>query len=292
MPKAFRGHIGVIQRNAVKSWTMLSIRPEVILCGDDEGTAEIARELGVRYIAKIARSDSGTPMLHDLWAQAEQQASNNLLCYVNADIILLEDFAAAVRQVAQQPGPLLMMGQRTDANITEPIDYAQAGWEQKLRQQVAGIGKRQPPNAIDYFVFTKGLGSNLLPLALGRRGWDNWLLWYARSKKAVVIDASPVVGAIHQNHDYGHHPGGAKGVWQGGEAKRNRELIGEWYHLHTTEDATHQLTAQGLVRRHLHPWLVVKRAWSHPRGMVLLTWKLLSRPLRRAAPPIASERKA
>jgi hypothetical protein len=51
--------------------------------------------------------------------------------------------------------------------------------------------------------------------------------------------------------------------------------------MHTTEDATHRLTPQGLSRRYLHPWLVIKRAWSHPRGMVLLFFKLIMRPFRR-----------
>ncbi len=281
MPKAFRGQIEMIQRNAIQSWTMLRIRPEVILFGEDEGTAEVARELGLRHVAKVARNDSGTPLLNDLFAQAESNAAYNLLCYVNADILLLEDFAAAVERVAQQRRPLLMMGQRTNLDINERIDFSRPAWEQELRARARTQGQLSPPNAIDYFVFSKGLGSNLLPLAIGRRWWDNWLLWHARSHKATVIDASPVVLAIHQNHDYGHHPAGAKGVHEGTEALRNRAMVGEWYHLHTTEDATHRLTPEGLERRHRHPWLVVKRAWSHPRGMVLLIFKLLSRPFRR-----------
>ena len=281
MPKAFRGHIEVIQRNAIKSWMNLRICPEIILFGEDQGTSEVAREFGLPHIAKVARSDSGAPLLNDLFAQAEQNASNNLLCYVNADILLLKDFAEAVARIAQQPPPLLMMGQRTDVTVTERIDFALSNWEQELRRRARALGKPQPPNAIDYFVFTKGLGCNLLPLAIGRRWWDNWLLWHARAHQAAVIDATQVILAIHQNHDYSHHPAGTKGVHDGKEAQGNRAMVGDWYHLHTTEDASHRLTPEGLVRRHRHPWLVVKRAWSHPRGMLLLIFKLLARPFRR-----------
>ena len=284
-PKAFRGHIAVIQRNAIKSWSLLSINPEIILFGDDEGTPEVAREFGLQHIPAVARDDSGAPLVHDLFAQAEQHSRNNLLCYANADILLLSDFASAVDRIARLHCPLLMVGQRTDVNITERIDFARPDWEQDLRRQARALGKQRPPNAIDYFVFTKGLGSDLLPLALGRGGWDNWFLWRTRSKQAAVVDASREVLALHQNHDYSHHPDGSKGVFTGPEAQRNRALIGEWYHLHTIEDATHRLTPQGLSRRYLHPWLVVKRAWSHPRGMVLLIFKLLSRPFRRSSPP-------
>lgn len=47
VPKPFRGQIGIIQRNAIQSWTKLKLRPEIILLGNDEGTQEIAREFGL-----------------------------------------------------------------------------------------------------------------------------------------------------------------------------------------------------------------------------------------------------
>src|SRR5712664_4002027 len=82
MPKAFRGHIDVIQRNAIMSWTRLSIKPEIILLGTDEGTAEVAREFGVRHLPEVARNPEGTPLVSDLFAQGQRCAANDLLCYV------------------------------------------------------------------------------------------------------------------------------------------------------------------------------------------------------------------
>jgi hypothetical protein len=283
MPKAFRGHIDVIQRNAIKSWTRLSIKPEIILLGTDEGTAEVAREFGLRHIPEVARNAEGTPLVNDLFAQAQRYAANNFLCYVNADIILLDDFSAAVEKITRLHSPLLMVGQRTDLDITQPIDFSNSDWERRLREEARASGVPRPYTFIDYFAFSKGLYADLLPLALGRGGWDNWLIWRARSCKATVIDVSSAVLAVHQNHDYSHHPDGSKGVWNGPEAQRNRELIGLWYHKHTIEDASHHLTPHGLKRSRRHAWLVVKRAWSHPRGVVLLTLEMLSRPFRRAS---------
>ena len=48
MPRLFRDHIAVIQRNAIRSWTLLRPRCEIILCGDDAGVASTAAELSVR----------------------------------------------------------------------------------------------------------------------------------------------------------------------------------------------------------------------------------------------------
>ena len=283
MSKAFRGNIDVIQRNAIESWTRLSIKPEIILLGTDEGTAEVAREFGLCHIPEVARNAEGTPLVNDLFAQAQRYATNSLLCYVNADIILLDDFSAAIEKIARLHSPLLMVGRRTDLDIKQPIDFNNSAWESRLREEARASGLLRIPTLIDYFAFSKGLFADLLPLALGRGGWDNWLIWRARSRKASVIDASSAVLAIHQNHDYSHHPDGSKGVWSGAEAQRNRELIGWWYHKLTIEDASHSLTAHGLKRSHRHAWLVAKRAWSHPRGVVQLTLQMLSRAFRRAS---------
>ncbi len=47
--KAFQGHNGIIQRNALKSWTLLHPGVEVILFGDDDGAAEVCGEFGLRH---------------------------------------------------------------------------------------------------------------------------------------------------------------------------------------------------------------------------------------------------
>ena len=42
-PKPFRGHIGLIQANAIRSWMALAPDIEVLLVGDEPGLAEAAR---------------------------------------------------------------------------------------------------------------------------------------------------------------------------------------------------------------------------------------------------------
>ena len=54
--KPFRGHIGVIQRNALQSWARLHEDVDVVLFGDDEGTAEAARDMGFRHVPAVPRN--------------------------------------------------------------------------------------------------------------------------------------------------------------------------------------------------------------------------------------------
>ena len=49
--KPFHGQIAVIQDNAIQSWTLLRPECEIILFGDEEGTAEAAAKFGINHIA-------------------------------------------------------------------------------------------------------------------------------------------------------------------------------------------------------------------------------------------------
>ena len=50
-PKPFTDpHIATIQRNAIKSWTLLP-DAEVILLGEETGLAETANEMGVKHLS-------------------------------------------------------------------------------------------------------------------------------------------------------------------------------------------------------------------------------------------------
>lgn len=247
VPKPFRGHIGIIQRNAIRSWTLLDPRPEIILLGDEEGIAEAAAELGVRHVPELARNEFGTPLLNDVFEKAGRLASSDLLAYVNADIILLEDFPAAVRRVHRWRRRSLMIGKRRDVNIVEPWNFERSSWQADLRSRVFASSTQRSEWYLDYFVFPRDLYAEIPPLAIGRTAWDNWLVWQARQIKAAVVDTTPAVLAVHQNHDYSHHPGGEHGVWEGDEAKRNLQLAGGEKHCFNSDDATHRLTSGGSV---------------------------------------------
>ena len=123
----------------------------------------------------------------------------------------------------------------------KPLDFGAADWESRVRALAMETGRQRPPQWIDYFVFSNGLYDKKVPeFVIGRPGWDNWLLWYPMSQGVPVVDASAAVVAVHQNHDYGYHPEGEKGVWEGEEAQEN-------YRLHqgkfrTLANATHLLS--------------------------------------------------
>jgi hypothetical protein len=178
-----------------------------------------------------------------------------------------------------------MVGNRWDTDITKPLDFAQPDWQEQLTAIVAEGGKRRSEYFIDYFVFTRGLYLRLPALVIGRVGWDNWLIWKARSVGAMVVNASAVVKAVHQNHDYSYHPAGAKGVWGDDLAKRNYKLAGGWRHIFTVENAPYRLEQDGLKRscRYLiAEFRPLMRVVVGPLWSVWFAILGVTRPLRRA----------
>lgn len=259
LPKPFRGHFGVIQRNAVANWIRLRPQPEILLFGNEFGTAEVAREMGVRHVPEVACSEFGTPLISALFVKAQELASHKTVCYVNSDILLLGDFMKAVQQVSSWRDRFLMVGMRTEVDLDEPEIYLSADQEHRLRALLGQQNHPLYPGALDYFVFARGLLSDMPPFAIGRGKWDNWVLWKARSLKVPLVDATAVVLAVHQNHDYSDHPPGVQsiyqgqdgnwkqrlanreGIYEGEEGQRNLELATQ-DGMCTIEDATHVLT--------------------------------------------------
>jgi len=243
IPKAFRRQIGVIQTNAIRSWTLLRPKCEVILFGDEEGTAEIASDLGIRHILDVERNEYGTPLVNSMFTLAQNAAKHQLMCYINADIILMNDFMPAISRVKKQS--FLLVGRRWDTNLEHLVDFNNPDWEAQLRGDMQTKGTLHPKSGIDYFAFTRGLYSSIPPFAIGRTAWDNWLVYKAYSLKVPVIDATKAITAIHQNHGY-PYPMEKTDIWKGPESERNRELMGGKDFAFSMDYATFVLTPQGL----------------------------------------------
>src|ERR1700689_4452872 len=251
--KPFRGHAGMIQRNAIRSWTELDPGVEVILFGDEDGAAEIASEFHFRNEREVERSETGTKYLRFLFARAQEIASNDILCYVNCDLILLKSFWRAVNELAALQKPFLMVGRRTNTDVMEPVDFSQPDWEHHVEELSRTNGQLANEWCADYFVFRRGLYKDLPPLVNGRNYWDNWLIWRAQSLGVMVVDASRVVTAVHQNHDYGYHPGGESGVVNDPQTRRNFAIGKKGWNLRNIREVSHKLTLHGVQRNWIGP---------------------------------------
>jgi hypothetical protein len=271
-PKAFTGLFAVIQRNAIESWTRLEPRPEIVLFGNDAGTAEICAELGLRHVPDVATTVQGTPLLSDMFLTGQAMATNPVVCWANADIVFTSDVMRAAAVVAERSCPSFVVGRRTDLDQLEPLEFGET-WEARLANRAQREGERKPANWIDYFMFNRGLFADLPPFAIGRPGYDLWLIWRAADLGADVVDATNAVLAVHQRHDYSH-VGTRRAVFGGVEARQNAAIVDDWRHYHSINYARSRLgpdgslvPARGVAYRVARPrtyvghWLRFTRAW-------------------------------
>lgn len=239
-PKPFTNpHIATIQRNAIQSWLHLGAEVDVILVGEEEGLAETAKEFNVRHLPDVARNDQGTPLVSSIFDLARQASESPLLAYLNADILVLPDFVQVARQVVGQAERFLVVGQRWDLQVENEIDFS-PGWETRLGADLEARGRLHPPAGSDYFIFPRQLFSEMPPFAIGRAGWDNWMIYRARERGWPVVDATPTLRIIHQDHDYSHLPGG-KPHYDLAESNHNLELAGGPLHMYYVLDTDRQL---------------------------------------------------
>ena len=236
LPRRFEGEAATHQSSALASWTRLGPEVEVLLIGSHAGIAEAAAQVGARHEAKVATNEFGTPLLDSAFAIAREASDRALLAYVNADIVLGDDFTRTIRRIPF--ASFLCVGRRREAS-----------------------GELAPPDAIDYFVFDRtGPLTELPPFAVGRPGWDNWMIHRARSLRIPVVDATRTVGALHPRHSYDHVPGGTGYRWSGPEADANFALI-KGLERFQTRHATHVTTAFGVL-----PALMPRRIVSRVRS--------------------------
>ena len=270
IPKAFKGPMRTFQLNAIGSWLRLEPACEVLLFGNEEGTAEAASQLGVRHIPEIECSDYGTPLVSCAFRLAQKLSTHDLFCYVNADIILVSDFVSSLARVEGKS--FLVVGRRWNVDLGGSIDFSDPLWEPKLLEHVHSNGALYWPNALDYFVFPRGLFEDMPPFVVGRVGWDNWMVLHARLSRVPVVDATRAITAIHQNHDYSHLPKGEVTMRGGIEAQHNLKLLGGKHRSFNVKDATHILTSTG-IRPAVSPARLLRRLEKVPElytNLVLL----------------------
>lgn len=260
IPKPFEGDIGTIQRNALASWTRVAPGTQVLVLGDEAGAAEASAAIGAEYVPELPRNAYGTPLLDGAFRIAAERRRNELLCFVNADVLLPPSIVDAARSADTLRRPFVVVGECRNARVDAALDPDAIDWHAILE----GARKRGA-DAIDYFVYTPGVFDDIPPFAVGRPAFDNWLIWEARKKGAAVVDATWTVEAIHQDHTY-DHVGGLSERPRSPEAAENRRLTGGGRErLYSRFDATHRSTSRGLVPNPLgyaHSGETARRAWA------------------------------
>lgn len=246
IPKAFKGKVAVTQENAIASWRALHSEVEIILFGNEDGLPEAAQKYGARLVQKIKKNTDGTPLLSDMFNRIQKIARREILCYASGDIILTKSLIENIKYLPRHNNYLMLL-RRTDMDIDRSIAVSET-FDHDLMKEAAQKGSLHGPSALDVMVFPRGLNYTMPEFLVGRAGWDNAFVYQLIKQRVLILDGTPAITIIHQNHNYGHYKQGRKGVFRGKEAWYNFNLAGGLSQMATIRNAHYLLTASGLAK--------------------------------------------
>ncbi len=247
-PKPFVDpHIDIIQRNTLHNWLALSDSVEVVVIGDEPGIREVCEELNVLHLPNVRCNEMGTPLISSIFQLARDVNDSPFLVYSNADILLFPELVSAVRKLGEKKDQFLGVGERWDLDIEKSLDF-KGDWEGQLRARVQQDGILHKRTGSDFFIYPRACFTQIPDFAVGRAGWDNWMIYHARWQGWPLVDLSHALTVVHQNHDYGHLPNGIAHYHQP-ETAVNVRLAGGRRTIFTLSDHTHTFDCNELARK-------------------------------------------
>jgi len=266
-PKPFtKPNIDVIQNNALLSWVNLGKEVEVLLIGEEEGVAKAAVQYGIRFFQEVKRNQLGTPLISSMFNLARINSKSPYLAIINTDILLLPDIIQTLKIVLTQFEKFVIAGQRWDLEVKEKLNFSGDFYTQ-LIQMNKQSGRLHPPMGSDYFIFPRECYVDVPDFAIGRAGWDNWMLFKSRWEGWPLIDASRDITIIHQDHDYSHLANGQP-HYRLPETKQNVLLAGGDQTIFTLVDATHEID-NGQIK---NSRLTFRKFWREIEILPLTKW--------------------
>jgi len=221
---------GLLQRNAIKSWLNLKPKPEIfIMGGKEQGVKEIAEEYGLQVLECEVNEDN-VPLTNSMFQTAQKHAKNDILCFINSDILLYQNFITGISLIKQQNlKEYVAVGLRHDVDV----DYEVTPEMLENFYTIASKGKKHGDGATDYFIFPKTFDwSHMPPFDSVRIAWDTWICINTKKRKIPLIDCTNIIKIVHQNHE---RPWAKDMDVVGSENQlknnRNVELAGADYHM-------------------------------------------------------------
>ena len=214
-------HVLTLQRQTLLAWQRMDPKPEILVFGDAAGVKRLCREVGVEHYPEILRDPTGLEYVSDAFQQASNLGTGDLFCYANADIILPPDLPAVAGRVTEVLNRFLLTGRRWNMQRAFELEPPGRLWWQKLLRKSDRWGSMGTDWGIDWFVHPRHQFDDLPDLLVGRWFWDTAVLGICKAQGIPLLDATQVVRAIHQYHDYSHFPGGLTGIEESSQSNSN-----------------------------------------------------------------------
>lgn len=189
----------------------ISFRPFVIpvIFTNETNVANECRKRGWEVFPVLKTAANGIPVLKFMYRDVMKAFNATFYTYSNGDILftngMLETLVSLLDSSVNISKPTLMVGKRTNVdNVTMEEGSSWEGIEKIGKKR----GKLFTGYAEDFFITSRTYPwPEMAEVVIGRRAYDNFLVYYARLKKYNVIDVTKTVLAVHQTTKAGNFEG-------------------------------------------------------------------------------------
>ena len=190
IPQAFENQYDLMQWNAIKSWTLLNLKPDIFLLGNAPGVRSIANELDLYHIPNVDSKNHNS--ISEIAKWLDRVINNTILVYINPNVILTDGFSQTIQDVYNNQEHFLLTGQYRTIQTESVIDFNDTQWQHQLRVMAQGVLQGQLQNI--YLVLTKQLLKQLFVLDPNvEYTWEQQLFYAALRKYYPIIDGSSII---------------------------------------------------------------------------------------------------
>ena len=245
-PKPFRPDTEAVQRSAIRSWRAAFPEAKIFLFGRGKALAETCREEEVALGGALEDGPQGGEIITSMFRQVSDRFSGQAILYLNSDIFLKPTAQESLQPILERPGPWIASTRRWCLPRFEGGVLGGSQWD-SFWEKSSLQGRYGEACALDLFLMRDFPLEKMPPFLIGHQGWDNWLLFHARMRDLPVIDLSPVLQAVHCDHDYAYASQNTRIDRRDGPLEEyNMGLLGKDSHRFHLGHATHELSEEGL----------------------------------------------
>src|SRR5438067_8703744 len=145
--KNFTGKNLINQVNAIKSWVIGNrYNCEAIIFKKSQGIEVLSDLPNIVYCEDILTNENGLPFINGMFYKASDLAKNNIVCFLNADIIINDDFIEMIVDIHKKTRKnYLVVGQRLNTSFDFLIDFNNQNWYSELMNTIKSNSGLQLP---------------------------------------------------------------------------------------------------------------------------------------------------
>ena len=247
-PKPCNDQTEAVQIAAFRSWRRAFPNATILLFGDVASWNEEIESLVMEAAGPLVKGMAGGELIRDMFQDASKRGVGQLLLYLNSDILLDDSAAHVVEKIQDRPEPWLGSARRWCLPKWSDVAPASELEWSIFFSRAEKSGRWGEACALDMFLFCGLSFERMPPFFIGHRGWDNWMIYHARSQNISVIDISAAMRVIHCDHDYCYAKGNSAPSRRDGPLEEaNLKMLGGEERLFHLGYATHEWL-EGIVQ--------------------------------------------